>query len=305
MPLSTAILETALAQRGLILRRQLAALGMSDHELRHRLQSEGWQRPYRSVYALPGAQLDDHAVAFAAVISTPAPAAASHVTALKLWGAPVPFPKRPDVLTPYGHHQRDTWLNSHRTRLWRFFDVTNLDGLQITTPVRSLIDASLALSVDELGKAIDALRRDNLLDLNALADRVASIKSGRGRGLNRLGLALELRDPNVPAGDSPLETQLNEILSKAGLGGFVTQYEIRTSSGRYRADLAYVEERIVVEADGWSVHGNRTAFDADRERQNAIANAGYLVLRFTSRSSPDRIVSAVRQALLLRRSEVA
>jgi very-short-patch-repair endonuclease len=189
--------------------------------------------------------------------------------------------------------------------LWRFFDVTNLDGLQITTPVRSLIDASLALSVDELGKAIDALRRDNLLDLNALADRVASIKSGRGRGLNRLGLALELRDPNVPAGDSPLETQLNEILSKAGLGGFVTQYEIRTSSGRYRADLAYVEERIVVEADGWSVHGNRTAFDADRERQNAIANAGYLVLRFTSRSSPDRIVSAVRQALLLRRSEVA
>ena len=183
--------------------------------------------------------------------------------------------------------------------------MTELDGLPVTTPVRSVLDASLELSTDELGKTIDSLRRRRLLDLGELAERVALLKSGRGRGLHRLDLALALRDPNAPAGDSPLETQLNELLTKAGLGGFVTQYEIRTEVGRFRADIAYVEEKVVVEADGWSVHGNRTAFDADRERQNAIANAGFLVLRFTSRSSPDRIIAAVRQALILRRSYAA
>ena len=52
---------------------------------------------------------------------------------------------------------------------------------------------------------------------------------------------------------------------------------------RYRIDVALVEDRIAVECDGWQYHGKfKSAHESDRERQNHMAVAGWLVLRFTA-----------------------
>ena len=48
-------------------------------------------------------------------------------------------------------------------------------------------------------------------------------------------------------------------------------------------DLAVEEMKLGVEADGWTVHSRGEAFHTDRERQNALTKAGWIVLRYTPR----------------------
>ncbi|MGI8720779.1 MAG: endonuclease domain-containing protein, partial [Geodermatophilaceae bacterium] len=49
----------------------------------------------------------------------------------------------------------------------------------------------------------------------------------------------------------------------------------------YRIDLGYEEHKVGVECDGRAVHEQPAALFGDRERQNAVLNAGWRLLRFT------------------------
>lgn len=52
---------------------------------------------------------------------------------------------------------------------------------------------------------------------------------------------------------------------------------------RYRIDIALEAEKIAIEIDGWQYHGKfKSAHESDRERQNHLVVAGWLVLRFTA-----------------------
>jgi len=52
---------------------------------------------------------------------------------------------------------------------------------------------------------------------------------------------------------------------------------------RFRIDIAFVEQRIAIEVDGWVYHGkHRSAHAKDRKRQNLLVQHGWRVLRFTT-----------------------
>lgn len=46
-------------------------------------------------------------------------------------------------------------------------------------------------------------------------------------------------------------------------------------------DFVYPELGLVIEVDGYSVHGGKRSWQHDRHRQNDLVIAGYKVLRFT------------------------
>ena len=81
----------------------------------------------------------------------------------------------------------------------------------------------------------------------------------------------------------------------------VRQHEVRVGDKLLaRADFAYPRERLLIELDGWSAHGTRPAFHADRHRQNALVLAGWTILRFTwadIAESPAAVIAAVHGAL--------
>jgi very-short-patch-repair endonuclease len=67
-----------------------------------------------------------------------------------------------------------------------------------------------------------------------------------------------------------------------------------------RVDLAYLEQRLVVEADSRRWHMLAAAFLEDRERDNRAQLAGWRVLRFTwwdIEQRPDYVASMIRAAL--------
>jgi len=68
-------------------------------------------------------------------------------------------------------------------------------------------------------------------------------------------------------GESGLERRLGKIIPP----GATPQFWLTGLSGRrYRADFAYVEERVFIEADGRDAHARMLAFDDDRARDNDI-----------------------------------
>jgi very-short-patch-repair endonuclease len=125
--------------------------------------------------------------------------------------------------------------------------------------------------------------------------------SRRGRpGLARVRRVLDRRLEGGPS-DSELEMRVVRVLRRARMPLPVRQHEVWLG-GRLlaRADLAYPDRRLLIELDGWSAHGTRRAFQADRRRQNSLVLAGWTLLRFTWADvveSPAAVIDAVRGAL--------
>jgi hypothetical protein len=90
---------------------------------------------------------------------------------------------------------------------------------------------------------------------------------------------LELADPRA---ESPPESRVRLALVLAGLAP-VPQYDVR-HHGRWiaRVDLAFPELKIAIEYDGRAVHEREDVFARDRQRQNELVRAGWIVLRFTA-----------------------
>ncbi|HEY3544871.1 MAG TPA: DUF559 domain-containing protein [Propionicimonas sp.] len=105
-------------------------------------------------------------------------------------------------------------------------------------------------------------------------------------------LALDLADS---ASRSPLETVARLALVSQGLA--VRAGVVVPLVGE--VDLV-VEDRIVIELDGYAYHSDRAAFEEDRRRDRELVLQGYTVLRFTAREvlhETARIVATVRAVL--------
>jgi very-short-patch-repair endonuclease len=77
------------------------------------------------------------------------------------------------------------------------------------------------------------------------------------------------------------------------------QFEVTVSGRRFFLDMAYPTEQIFIEGDGFGVHGGRTTFESDRDRQNLLVVAEWRPLRFTwhqARHHEDDIVARVEGA---------
>jgi len=157
-------------------------------------------------------------------------------------------------------------------------DVRDLDGVRVTTPVRTCWDLAQWLDLVEAVVVIDLLIRRRLVtaaDLEAYATR-----RGGHRGWRRLLRAATLADPGA---ESPQESRLRVRLVLAGVPAPVTQYVIERG-GRFlaRVDLAWPEQKVAVEYDGlW--HAADDQLHRDRQRLNRLLGADWIVLHVTAK----------------------
>jgi hypothetical protein len=261
------------------------------------LRSAAWRPPFRGVYADASLAITHRRRCLAACrYLLPSCGAVGGRSAAALYGAGTAATDEPvEVVVPRSHRFGPFGgLAVHGADLLEG-DVRELNGVRVTTPVRTCWDLAQWLDLVEAVVVIDLLVQRRLVtvtDLEAYATR------RRGaRGWRRLLRAATLADPGA---DSPQESRLRVRLVLAGVPAPVTQYVIERG-GRFlaRVDLAWPEQKVAVEYDGlW--HAADDQIHHDRKRLNRLAGTDWLVLHVTSKRLRDDFegfVAELRSAL--------
>lgn len=232
----------------------------------------------------------------------PDDAAWSGATAAWLWGAPLDLPRRAHVaLTPRPVLPRRPEFVVHERRL-QAEDVTDLDGLRVTSPAQTFLDLAAVLPPDRLLAVGDALCRPRPCttppDAAVLVDRLT--RATRARGVRRARVVA----PHVDGrSGSPQESRMRWCLIDSDLPAPDLQVPIRDAWGvpLVHGDLGYEVWRLLLEYEGRQ-HAERDQFGRDIDRYSLSAADGYLVLRFAEQHvrNPWVVVDRTRRALLSR-----
>ena len=250
------------------------------------------------VYLLNGAPETWEQAALAAVLASGPEAVASHSTAGVLWGLPnvlheVTF----EVSTPRPRRVRQPGVRVHRTMQFLEMEHAVRHQIPVTSVARTLVDLSGSMSVQQLGIATDFARRERELRLVELERCVAGLAPARGRKPTRVHAVLRARLERHDETESGLEMRVLRAIVNAGLPEPVQQYQVHIGDRWRRIDLGYPELKLAIEVDGWTHHGLRSAFDADRARDNDLAIIGWDRLHFTSTFTDQQIGATVAAKL--------
>jgi very-short-patch-repair endonuclease len=286
------------AQHGVFTRAQYLEAGFTRDQLRYRVRTGEIVAVDELVYRQAGTPPSSKQRLMAACLA--GPAVASHRSAGLLWG----FPGLPDDLvevTALRHRRRRSpdviWHESYHL-IER--DITEIDGIPVTRPVRTFLDLGVVLSPDELETVLNEGIRRNLLAVPALARRLEQLGPLR-RGTATVRTVLNRNAPNRRAPESVLETRFLQLVRSAGLPEPLPQFQVRLRNGAVaRVDFAYPDRKIAIELDGAAFHSGELAVRRDRRRDTRLGAARWRVLRFdwddvTRRS--DEVLELVQASL--------
>jgi len=221
-------------------------------------------RVARGVYQLPGSL---EARAAARRVS----GVVSHLSAAQYWGWPVKLPpERPVVTVP----RNRTVTSQQRQGIdLKWFDL-HADDIRdgVTSPLRTVVDCARSEPFDAgLAVADSAVRAGQVTPSQILVEAEASPRTGRRAAL-KVARAVDGRAAN------PFESVLRAIaMDVPGLHAEPQQWVERVG----RVDLLCRRNNLVVEADSWEFHGERSAFVRDVRRYTTFARLGFAVVRFT------------------------
>ncbi len=261
-------------QHGVVAHAQLLALGFSRSWIKRARASGRLVTLHRGVYAAGNLAIGLEGRAFAGLLAGGATATVSRHTVTALLGVRRDRAE-PIHLTLPNHRCNRPGLVFHEgalgeddVRIWR--------NLRITSVERTLIDLADELTTDELEKALSAAQRLGHVDFGRLA------RSPGRRGMTAV-LARGFRMTR-----SDIERALLRELRRAK---DVPVPECNVHLLGFEADMHWPDHDLVVEIDDYLTHGDRLAFERDREKQNCYLLAGIRTLRVTEQTLPEAVPS--------------
>lgn len=292
------IADLAERQHGLVTRQQLLALGVGEEAIEWRLRVGRLHRLHRGVYAVGHRVLSREARWMGAVLFCGPAAVLSHRSAGALWGLRV-YPGAIEVTAPSKTRSQG--------RIHRHFavlpadEVTEQDGIPVTTVPRTIFDLAAIEPVARVEQALrqqERLRLYDALSLDHLLDRYP-----RHRG-NRTVREVLRRLRDLPDGVTreELEARFLSFLDRHGFPRPRLNAWLTIGSHRYQVDCLWPAQKVIVELDGYATHGTRHAFEGDRDRDRRLLAAGYRGPRVTWRhleEIPEEIAADLRALLAL------
>ena len=287
-----AISEIAARQRTLITRRQLLGLAVSNSAVGRATARGRLHRVHQGVYSLVAAQArplwtPEHA----AVLACGEDAVLSHRSAARVHGLTVHGPTLPLEVTLLDSHRKASHrgIVVHSTAALARGESHRLDRLPVTSVARTAIDLSPQLSDHQLEVFVDeALHRTSRAKL------LEALELHRGRpGTPALRALL---DPSRPSSLvwSQVEDRLRRMIRRAGLP--MPEANVWLTP-RYRPDLLWREQRVIVEyvSDQW--HSGPRSARRDDARHNQLTADGHQVLQITRAHAPEQVLVWIAQAL--------
>jgi Transcriptional regulator, AbiEi antitoxin/Protein of unknown function (DUF559) len=275
--IDAAIIEVAARQNGIISRRQLLDLGLTDDAIRHRLSTGRLYRVYPGVYSVGRPVLTPHERASAAVLACGPGAALSHGSAMVLWNYWRQW-EMPLEVTLVGD-RRPKGIRVHRSTTLRRRDVTRQLGIRVTTPARTIFDISPRQTDRAFKRTVNNALHSLWLTEGQLADaaRWHPNLPAAERVAKLIGL------PGTPT-RSGWEDEFPGFCQRHGLPAPVMGAPL----AGYIVDALFVAERVIVELDSWPFHKDKPAFETDRERDATTLALGFVTVRVTAERLDER-----------------
>lgn len=175
-------------------------------------------------------------------------------------------------------------------------EICCIGGIRTTTPARTAFDLGRRRGAVRAVIWIDALLQATDLKLAEVQALIGN--HGGARGVVQLRKVLELADDGA---ESPQETRLRLVLTRAGLRPSATQINVYDEYGLVgRLDMGWPEFKVGVQYDGiqhWDDPRQRTR---DIDQDVAYRNLGWQIVRVGSdllRTRQPTVVRRVRAAL--------
>lgn len=274
------VAELASHQCGVFARFQLLLLGIHPNLIDRRLAAGHWVRLAPGVYGLPGHRdtwdrqlwVTYLAAGEKSFVSCESAAAQYRVDG---------FPKKElSVTVPHPQNLRVAGATVHQTRFMPRHHWVNLYGRRTTTLARTLVDLAATTSRLRLDRAYEsALLTDHLTHAKMTRCFGELLLPGR-KGLTKLASILDERGPGFVPAASELERMLFDVCDSVDLEP-VRQFPL---PGRGDitgfVDAAFVEAKLILEADGRRWHDRVASQGKDRARVNTAARVGWQTLRF-------------------------
>ncbi len=292
----------ASGQLGLVTRAQAIELRCSDRVLARLCRSGQLERVHRGVYRWTAVPVSTEQAAMAACLATRG-SMASGVTAMRLFGfdpgTHCAGASSAHVVSDIPRAQpRSSGVVVHRVRRLRRGDRTTRQGVPVTSPSRTLVDAATIVPAAALERFVGHLLATRAVTARQLEQLLEDLGRCPGRsfpGAARLRGCLERAGvKRMP--ESEAEHRLLMLLRDRGLPEPVLQFGV-TDAGRFvgRLDTAYPQHKVAVEVDGFRWHSDPRTFRNDRRRANRLVEAGWIVLRTTVEELDEGAPDLLRQ----------
>jgi very-short-patch-repair endonuclease len=158
---------------------------------------------------------------------------------------------------------------------WSPLEGVHVEG-SVTTPIRTLVDCMRNLPYDEAVSIVDSALRAGDITKGELVALAASTK-GRGRArIMAVAAGATAKAANVL--ESVLRAQADLV---PGLNVMPQLSVLIGKRLRLHPDLVDVENKIIIEAEGFEWHGKSAQLTRDCRRYNTFSLLGWTVIRFS------------------------
>ena len=270
---------------------------------RGRLRGRDLEHPFHGVHVPATIDLEIEALCAALATRVPTHAFFCGPTAAAIYG--IPLPRRIELAytthvavpapatAPVGRG-----ITGHSFRV-ADGEICVVNGLRMSTPARVWCELSAILSLDELIAAGDYLihHERRLSSRLELAELVQRFPARKGR-ISRHAALTELHDRS----ESPRETRLRLLCTRAHLPGLSVILKIRTSGGfDHRADLAFPVSKVIIEYQS-RFHDSPDQQVKDRTRRSRLQADGWLILEVSSEDlrNPGELLARIMRTVAAR-----
>ncbi len=187
------------------------------------------------------------------------------------------------IIVPHGSRKSIDGIVAHeRRRMPPPEDLTIVDGLDVTSPARTIVDLASSTGEARLRHIVQTAIRDQTTSVDELTACFNSVARRGVNGVGRLRPILDSLVDDTTVSHSVLESAVAALLTEHDLDGFESQFRPPWFDGRRGiVDFAHPTARLILEADGRRWHGRNQDMAEDRRRDRLASLHGWISVRVT------------------------
>jgi very-short-patch-repair endonuclease len=299
-----AIAAIAAKQEGKFARRQVWEVGGDDHLISRHVDARTWVVEAIGTYGFPSVRPTYRGRLWVAHLAVGPASIVSHESAAQLRRVDCFYKGRVTVSVPHGDHPKVPGVRVYQRKDLSSYEQTPVGGLPVVTIPWIFVDMASACSRPRLGLALDTAVTAGQTAYEEVGVCLRKIAKRGKPGVRALTSVLDEHGPGRIPPASQLERELDDLIERFGLRIPKRQY---AHPGQQFVtgcvDRAYVNAKLILEADGRRWHMRIQDITRDRERDNDAARAGWQTLRVLREhvlGDPEGTAATIRETYAVR-----